>query len=109
MNINKYLCNLKQSYLALIMTSTINQITKRGPSLKDIGLFYTLFRVDTDAGLQMSKVISVNTLFKTETKLFGITDIDVFVTGLSFSPIITSLYNYNETKEILELGYQVML
>jgi len=108
MNINKYLCNLNHSYLALIMTSTINHIIKDAPPIKETGIFYTEFWVDTDKGIGMAKSVHINTGLRTKTKLFEFTDIDVYITGAFLNPIVSG-YKYNEIKHILEIIYQVML
>ncbi len=95
MNIIKYLCNLKQSYLVLIMTSTINRIIKLVPSINDTGNFYTAFWVDGDKGFGMIKIIYLNTTLKWGAHLFGITELNVFLTGATFSPL-NFVYKYNE-------------
>ena len=108
MNINKYLCNLKQSYLALIMTSTINHITENVPPLDKSGNFYTAFWVDTNQGSGMLKVIILNTALKWEINVFGITELNVVLTGATFSPL-QFYYKYNEMEETFIMGYEVML
>ena len=108
MNINKYLCNLKQSYLALIMTSTINHIIVNVPPLDKSGNFYTAFWVDTNQGSGMLKVIILNTALKWEINVFGITELDVFLTGATFYPLKFN-YKYDEMKETFTIGYEVML
>jgi len=107
-NINKYLCNLKQSYLALIMTSTINHIIENVPPLDKSGNFYTAFWVDTNQGSGMLKVIILNTALKWEINVFGITELDVFLTGATFYPLKFN-YKYDEMKETFTIGYEVML
>ena len=108
MNFDKYLCNLKQSYLALIMTSTINHIIENAPSMYNSGNFYTAFWVDENQGSGMLKVIIINTALKQEINIFGITELDVFLTGATFYPLKFN-YKYNEMNETFTIGYEVML
>ena len=108
MNIIKYLCNLNELYLALIINSSINQIINESPSINETGIFYTLFRVDAEKGNGMSKSIYINTALRTSTKLFAFTDIEVFIAGADISPLRSS-HIYDKTKGILTFKYEVMI
>ena len=108
MNFDKYLCNLKQSYLALIMTSTINRIIENASSVDRSGNFYTAFWVDANQGSGMIKVIILNTALKQGINIFGITELDVILTGATFYPLKFN-YKYNEMDETFTIGYEVML
>ena len=107
MNIDKYLCNLKQSYLALIINTTVNHITENAPPINKSGNSYIAFLVDVDVGDGM-KVIYLNTALKWGMNLFGITELDVFLMGLPFNPL-RFVYEYSDIKKSFTIGYQVMI